>query len=238
MSAINAISDETFPADYVDGFVKQCMDMDLNEAETEALFRVHANNAIMADPAINSGFREIIGSFKRLKKSAMLRYLTPEMLALSMDCQIRYGNDLLSQETRAEAGLPEPSWDTVPDHVKAAALVISEMEKRSSMQPGPLEQFDSLPLQQKVLLASLFGGVLGGAGRAAAPKVEDQANQRGVLNRFSRGALRGAMTGAGAAAGENAGAALGAPGGPEGKLIGMTGGTLLGGIGGHQLADI
>jgi hypothetical protein len=112
------------------------------------------------------------------------------------------------------------------------------MDKSGSFTPGPIEQFDTLPLQQKVLLASLFGATLGGAGRAAAPKMEDQLNQRGVVNRFTRGALRGALTGAGAAAGETAGSALGASAGPEGRLMGMTGGTLLGGIGGHSALNI
>ena len=238
MNAQNAISDETMPADYIDGFVKQCMDMSLDEKETEALFRVHCNNAILADPDINSGFTENLHGLEGLKKSAALHYLTPEMLALSVDCQIRYGNDLLSQEVRAEAGLPEPSWDTVPAHVKAAAVVLSEMEKRSASAIGPMEQFDALPLQQKVLLASLFGGVLGGAGRALAPNVDDQVNQRGGLHRTMRGALRGAVTGAGAAAGETAGSAIGQPAGPEGRLMGMTAGTLLGGLGGHAAMNV
>jgi len=235
---MNAISDETFPADCIDGFVKQCMDLNLDESQTEALFRVHANNAILADPDIMAGFTAGISVPNGLKKSAMMRYLTPEVLALSVDCQIKYGSDALSMDVRKAAGIPEPSWDTVPDHVKAAATLLSELEKNGTFAQGPLEQFDALPLQQKVLLASLFGATLGGAGRMMAPKLEDQMNQRGLVNRAGRGALRGALTGAGAAAGETAGASVGGPAGPEGKLMGMTGGALLGSIGGHSALNI
>ena len=238
MNENNAINEETFPADYIDGFVKQCQDLNLDPAETEALFRVHANNVILSDPDIQSGFQAGISNLPGMRKSAMLHYLTPEVLALSVDCQIKYGNDALSIDVRKATGLPDPSWDTVPAHVKAAAVVLSDLEKSGAVAPGPLEQFDTLPLQQKVLLASLFGSVMGGAGRAAAPKMEDQINQRGVVNRFARGAFRGALTGAGAAAGETAGSAIGGPAGPEGRLMGMAGGTLLGGIGGHAALNI
>lgn len=238
-NASNAINEDTFPADYIDGFAKQCQDLRLDDQETEALFRVHANNAILNDPDIKAGFQAGITGFTGLKKSAMLHYLTPEVLALSVDCQIKYGSDALSEDVRRAAGLPEPSWDTVPAHIKASAVILSEMEKSSAtLGPGPLEQFDALPLQQKILLASLFGATLGGAGRAMSPKMEDQVNQRGAVNRFTRGALRGAFTGAGAAAGETAGAAIGSPAGPEGRLMGMAGGTLLGGIGGHAAGNI
>lgn len=234
---------DAFPADYIDGFVKQCMDLGLNAQDTEMLFRVHANNTLMADPDVHAGFRagiQHVENIPGLNKAAMLKYLTPEMLALSMDCQIRYGNDPWSEGVRKAAGLPEPSWDTVPAHVKSAALVLSSMCKKqaSQLSPNPLSQFDALPLQQKVLLASLFGGVAGGTARAASPNTDDQIHQRGGVSRFMRGAIRGAITGTGAAAGETAGSAVAGNGSEEGRMLGMAGGALLGGIGGHQALSI
>ncbi len=226
----------SFSASFLEGFVKECQAMGLSCDETEDLFRKHSNNTLIAQPNIYEGFGNYIGRYDGpLPKSAMARYLTPDVIALAEECRIKWGNDILSRQMRDKLGWPEPSWDTVPDHIKAASADLS----------NSLESFDHLPLNQKVLLASLLGGSFGGAARSLAPTNEDQMMDRSLVNRATRGVGRGALTGAGAAIGAGAGSELtDALGGPSQhgepsplKLPAMLLGGTLGGMGGFRLGE-
>jgi hypothetical protein len=85
---------------------------------------------------------------------------------------------------------------------------------------------------QKILMGSIIGGGVGGIERAMSPRMEDKANDRGVLNRLLRGGVRGAATGAGGMGGvagmEQLGGKYGILPGPLGQLAGMGGGAFAG----------
>lgn len=214
-------------AHFVEGFVEHCLSMGLNLSETEELFAKHAHNAVIARPSVYSGFRDVIAEYSGpITKSAVARWMGPDMLALAEEARIHYGDDPLSRATRNELGLPDPSWDTVPDNVKEAAAGLSQI----------IDEFDYLPLNQKVLLASLFGGGLGGTVRALNPTDDDEALGRSTFNRVARGTLRGAGTGAGAAAGMAAGSDVAGRFDPGMRLPGMVMGGTLGGMAGRRLA--
>lgn len=212
---------------FIEGFVTQCIAMGMNADDTETLFRKHANNAVIARPGIYDGFREVIANYDGpCSKAAMARYFTPDTIALAEEVRLNFGDDLLSQQMREEMGLPEPSWDNVPDHIKRAATNLSNV----------IDQFDYMPLNQKILLAMLAGGGLGAGARAFAPTAEDDELGRSGFNRVTRGALRGAATGAGAAAGAAAGSDVSGRFAPDMRLPGMLLGGALGGVTGRHLA--
>ena len=126
----------------------------------------------------------------------------------------------MSHATRVEMGAPEPSWDTVPLPVKEAAAALSQQ----------YNQFDHMPMNQKVLLAALIGGGMGGAARLFSPTQDDRAQGRGAFNRVTRGALRGGAAGAGAGVGATVGSqAGGMPGAALGGLVGGLGAKSLAG---------
>lgn len=213
---------------FIEGFVEQCMQMGLSADETEDLFKKHAHNALVARPEIYAGFRSVVGSYEGpLSKSAVARWLTPDMIALNEEIRLAYGDDPLSCQLRDQFGMPEPSWDNVPDHVKEAAANLSNV----------LDQFDYLPLNQKILLAVMAGGGLGGLSRGLKPTEEDQNLGRGTFNRVTRGALRGAGTGAGVAAGAAAGSDIAGRYAGDTRLPGMLLGGTLGGMAGKNLAS-
>lgn len=213
---------------FIDGFVGQCIAMGMGPDETEILFRKHANNKVIARPNIYDGFREAIANYEGpLRKSAMTRWMNPDMIAMAEEVRLNFGEDPLSCQMREAMGLPEPSWDNVPDNVKAAATNLSHI----------IDQFDYLPLNQKVLLAMIAGGGLGGAARGLAPTDEDEALGRTSFNRVTRGALRGAGAGAGAAAGASAGSDIAGRFAPDMRLPGMLLGGTIGGMAGKRLTS-
>jgi hypothetical protein len=226
----------SFSREFLEGFVERCQQMGLDCDQTESLFQKHANNTIIAEPGIYDGFREVLGHYEGpLPKSAMARWLIPDIIALAEDCRIKWGSDILSCQMRDAMGLPAPSWDTVPTSIKQAATDLS-----SSM-----DSFDHLPLNQKILLAALLGGGAGGAVRALAPTNEDVDMGRGMANRVTRGVGRGALAGAGAGVGAGAGSEVSdALSGPvahgessPAKLPAMLLGGALGGMGGFKLGE-
>ncbi len=195
----------SFSPDFLEGFVERCQQMGLNEDQAEELFRKHANNTLLAQPNINEGFRQAIAEYDgNLTKAAMMRWLNPNALAVAEECRIKYGSDALSVQMRSAMGLPEPSWDTVPE----------ELQKVASSLSGLLDEYDYLPLNQKVLLASLVGAGIGGAGRAVAPSESDDIYDRGVTKRLLLGGLRGGMMGAGAGMGAGLGSSMASHGTP------------------------
>ena len=217
----------TISPSFIEGFVGQCVQMGLNADETEELFRKHANNSFIARPNVHEGFRRVLNAYDGdIPKSAMVRWVSPDMLSLVTDVRMHYGDDPIAQQFREAADLPEPSWDTVPESVKAAAANVSNV----------LDQFDYLPLNQKILLAILAGGGLGGLSRGLRPTDEDEALGRGPFNRVTRGALRGAGTGAGVAAGAAAGSDVAGRFAGDLRLPGMVMGGTLGGLAGRRLA--
>jgi len=210
---------------YAEGFVKCCADKGLTATDTENIWRIHNFNAFLATPGIYDGFRTKLASYNGpITKSEMLPYLTPQALAISAECHVKYATDELSRKVRSELQLPEPSWDTVPE----------ETRKIASQIENAIQGFAALPLHQKVLISSLAGAGIGGVARMARPSSDDQINQRGTLNRALRGAARGGFTGAGAAAGAEAGGDVGLnTAGPQGIMPGM----LLGGVAGGAAAN-
>lgn len=184
--------DNGFSPEFLEGFVEQCQRMGMDANGTEELFRKHANNTILAQANINEGFNEVIGRYKgRLTKAALVRWLTPDHLSLATECRIKWGSDPLAQQMRAAMNWPEPSWETVPEPIKEAAASLSHM----------MSQFDYLPMNQKVMLAALLGGGAGSLYRTVHPTADDKMNDRGVINRATRGLASGGALGAGAGAG-------------------------------------
>ena len=212
---------------FCEGFVKACTDKGLTVSETEAAWHTHNFNAFLATPGIYNSFREKLASYAGgITKARILPYLTPEALAISAECHVKYASDRLSKQVRTELGLPEPSWDTVPETTRKIASQMNDM----------VASYANLPLHQKILIASLAGAGIGGAARTLRPSVDDQVEGRGKLNRFAHGAARGGFTGAGAAAGSEAGGALGLNGlGEKGIMPGMAVGGLAGGLAGNRL---
>ena len=212
---------------FVEGFVKTCADRGMTIGEIETAWRTHNFNSFLATPGIYNGFREKLAAYSGpISKSEMAHYMTPEILALSAECHVKYANDTLSVRLRKELQLPEPSWDTVP----------AETRKTAAMLENAVNGFAGLPLQQKVLVASLAGAGVGGLSRLARPSATDQVNGRSGLNRAVRGAARGGFTGAGVAAGAEAGGAVGLNAvGPQAILPGMATGGIAGGVAANKL---
>lgn len=217
-----------FKPEFLEGFVDQCQKLGMSCEETEIAFKKHANNMCIAQPNIYEGFKKVLGQYQGpLTKSALTRWFAPDVLALAEECRIKWGSDVLSQHMRVLMGLPEPSWDTVPEEIKKTASSVS----------GLMQQFDYLPLNQKVLLASLMGGGLGGAARSLAPTEEDQQEGRGLFNRVTRGVLRGGATGAGAALGAATGSGMAGDVSPDLKIPAMSLGGVVGGLAGKRLVN-
>lgn len=211
---------------FIEGFVGQCLAMGLNLDETEALFDKHAHNTVIARPHVYEGFRDVVASYDGpLTKSAVARWMGPDMLAAAEETRLHYGDDPMSQLARQELGLPDPSWDTVPEPIKVAAAGLSQI----------MDEFDYLPLNQKILLASMLGGGVGGAMRGISPNDEDVALNRNAFSRTARGAVRGAGTAAGAAAGAAAGSDVAGRFAPDMRLPGMILGGTMGGMAGRRL---
>jgi hypothetical protein len=205
---------------FIEGFVEECMRMGLGADATEDLFQKHAYNSLLTRPTFHEGFRQALATYKGpLTKSAMAKWLTPEVIAMAEEARLYYGDDALSHETRVAMGAPEPSWDTVPLPIKEAAAALSQQYNR----------FDHMPMNQKVLIAALLGGGMGGASRLFSPTQDDQAHGRGAFNRLTRGALRGGAAGAGAGVGATVG-------GQAGGMPGAAVGGLVGGLGAISLA--
>ena len=195
--------------------------------ETEAAWRTYNFNAFLASPSIYDSFRTKLASYAgSITKAEMSPYLSPQALAISAECHVKYASDTLSMQMRKELDLPEPSWDTVP----------AETVKLASQLDSMVNGYASMPLHQKILIASLAGAGIGGLGRMAVPSTDDEVQGRGRVSRFARGAGRGAFTGAGFAAGTEAGGDLGmqAAGG-KGIVPGMAVGGLAGGLAANQL---
>lgn len=207
-------------SDFIEGFVDFCYKQGLSLDETDSAFRKHANTMFLAKPEVYEGFREGLQHGHGLSKSALARFLSPDILALAVDCRIKYASDVLSTVMREEMGLPEPSWDTVDPELQKTASAIGEQ----------LAAFRSIPLQQQLLIAALVGAGIGGIKRMFLPNESDQANQRGLANRAIRGAARGGATGAGAAAG----ASLAGPKNLGGAALGAGAGA----VAGNQLAGL
>ena len=213
--------------EFCEGFVKQCSEHGLTIPEAEAAWRTYNFNAFLATPGIYESFRTKLASYAGgITKATMLPYLTPQALAISAECHIKYASDTLSIRMRKELGLPEPSWDTVP----------AETRKIASMLNSTLANYSNMPFPQQALVASLVGAGIGGLGRMAMPSNTDEVEGRGKLNRFAHGAARGAFTGVGAATGIDAGAALGgATAGRQGVMPGAAVGGVVGGLAANQL---
>jgi hypothetical protein len=220
---------ESLSPQFTDGFVKSCLDHGLNMEQTESAYRIHALNYLLSTPGIYGGFREKLATYRgALTKSAMSRYLTPEILALTAECRIKYADDALSIKLRSELGLPAPSWETVDPEIQKIASSLSDT----------VSHFEAMPLNQKVLLASMVGSGMGGLSRLARPTADDQYNQRGALNRTFRGIGRGAATGAGFAAGAEAGGSLTQGLGHGGATVpGMLAGGAAGALAAHRLTE-
>lgn len=209
---------------FIDGFVAECYNRGLTLDDTETLFCKHANAQYLATPGIYEGFRQGLQN-SGLSKAALARFLSPDILATAVDCRIKYGHDALSCLLRESAGMPEPDMETVGDELQKVASAIGQQ----------LSSFQSLPLNQQLLIASLVGAGAGGVKRLFMPNDEDQAEGRGPVSRAVRGAGRGAATGAGAAGGAALGASMG---GRQNRLGGALAGGATGAIAGNQLAKM
>lgn len=222
---------------FIDGFVKACSDRGMPLDEIERQYRVYSNNALLSSPNVRKGFEETISKYEGpITKAAMAKHMTPEMLSLVVECRIKYGSDLLSQTIRNVMEVPDQTWNDVGVEIRDTAAAI----KKASAMPHPspyrglMDDFDQMPLNQKVLLSLLAGASAGGLARAVRPNADDQLNDRGFVNRSIRGSLRGAGTGAGAAAGAAAGSYLGGGVSPDFRLPSMAMGGMLGGMIGHR----
>ena len=230
-----------FTPEYVAGFVNRCLQLGMDANSTEAAFKKHAFNTLLSTPAIYEGFRQGMAkesSLPGMTKAAMARHLSPDHLAIVAEMRIKYASDMLSQQLRQEMGLPEPTWETVPDDLKENC----ENLVKYANAMGIMDQLNAIPLHQKLLLASLFGGTARGVMRALSPTERDVINQRGALNRFARGAGTGALTGAGAVAG-GAGISQALRGtswgrSPGAQMAGTAGGVVGGGMLGNAVGNM
>jgi hypothetical protein len=215
------------PTQFVQGFVKACAEAGCTLEQTEELFRIHSNNCLLAQPHIQAGFQEKLASSDELSGAQAAHYLSPDILSLAVDCQVKYASDPLSEEMRRALDMPEPSWDTVDPEIQKVAASLSSM----------FDTFDAMPMNQKVLLSALAGGGLGMTSRVLSPTGEDQLLDRGAFNRGARGMLRGGGVGVGAATGAAAGSDLAGRFSPDMRLSGSLLGGLLGGMAGGRLAN-
>jgi hypothetical protein len=210
---------------FIEAFVKTCTDKGLSVDATEDYFRQHAMNYFLATPGIYEGFHQKVASYRgELTRAQMARYMTPAVLAKVAECRVRYADDPLSESLRFELNLPDPSWDTVEAETRKVASALNDS----------LSYYAQLPMNQKVLIASLAGAGIGGLSRAVHPTIDDQLLNRGKLNRATRGVFRGGTVGAGTAAGSELGEIAGAEAGGAGGVIP---GMLAGGIGGGLLTN-
>ena len=212
-----------FPLQFIDGFTKKCQDLGMSAEDTEAQFRIHANNQLLSRPHVMEGFSAKMAGYRgTITKAAMAKYMTPTLLAAAVECQVRYGSDPLSSYIRKAAGMPDPDR-----HTKRAAQGMA----------GVINNFDYIPLPQKIMLGLLGGGGLGAVNRLFRPTDADQTYGRGMFSRATRGMLRGAGIGAGAAAGAAAGSDLASRFDYGARLPGMILGGTMGGLGAHRLAN-
>lgn len=115
-----------FTRNFLEGFVSRCMDLGMDANATEELFHKYANNQFLATPNIYEGMRERLSRGDHgLTKAALAKYLTPDVLALAVDCRVKYANDFCSAGIREMLGMPEPSWDTVPEPLRKTASHLS-----------------------------------------------------------------------------------------------------------------
>jgi hypothetical protein len=208
--------------DFVEGFVKTCMDNGLGVDATDQLFRQHALNAFIATPGIYNGFSTKLAAYDgTMSRAKMAKYMTPEVLAKVAEYRVRFGDDALSEQLRFELNLPEPSWDNVEPELRKVASALN----------NSMSYYAQLPMNQKVLIAALAGGGISGLSRLVHPSVDDQLMDRGRVNRTVRGIARGGALGTGAAVGSEVGEIAGAEaGGASGVLPGMVAGGIGGGL--------
>ncbi len=219
----------------IEGFVKAAMDMGLNEDETEHLFRVQCNNTLISDPAVRRGFeRGLREGLGEVKQASLLPLLSPEVISLALECQIKFGSTATAIWMRRQMGITPEDDQKIQQEGQKIASTLRTQEPRMA---GLLNLFDAMPLNQKILLASLLGGAANGTYRAMRPTNQDMWADRGVFSRVARGATRGAATGAGAAAGMAAGSDVGTRFGADVRLPMMAAGGVVGGLAGRHLAD-
>ncbi len=106
----------------MEGFVARCLALGMDANETEEHFHKYANNHFLTSPNIYAGLQARLNAPDvPLTKAAMARYLTPDVLAVAVNCRVKYASDLVSTSIREQLGLPEPSWDTVPEPLRKIA---------------------------------------------------------------------------------------------------------------------
>lgn len=197
-------------------------------------FAKFANCQLLTDGEIGEAFGATLQAKSATVSTRHLtRVLNPDVLGAAVSLRVWHGDDPLSESLRKAAGAPEPDaqaeWDKRDPQLSKIATTLSGMGN----------QFNQMPLNQKLLVAMMLGGLGGGAYRAAQPSDEDQAMGRGVANRTIRGAGRGAAVGAGAAAGSTLGAGLSdsVHASPDFRLLAAALGGLGGGAVGNRLVD-
>lgn len=176
-------------SDFVEGFVKQCVDQGMSEEQTEDLYKVFANNSIINSPNVRAGFVETLANYRGpLTKEAMTKYMTPEIISLVEDCRVKAGSDVMSKQMRATMGMAEP---------ESNPAVHEALEVNSNV----FAKYAGLSPSEQILISMLIGGGLGSTLRAVAPTEVDKAKDRGTATRMLRGAIAGLGGGLGAHAG-------------------------------------
>jgi len=197
-------------------------------------FAKFANCQLLTDGDIGQAFAQTLKAKSATVSTRHLtRTLNPDVLAAAVSLRVWHGDDPLSDAMRKAAGAPDPDaqteWDKRDPRIVKIATTLSGMSG----------QFNQMPLNQKLLIAMMLGGLGGGAYRAAQPSDEDQVAGRGVTNRFVRGAGRGAAVGAGAAAGTTLGSGLSDSihASPDFRMLAAALGGIGGGAVGNRLVD-
>lgn len=219
---------------FIRGFTERCMALGLTEEAACEHFAKFANCQLLTDGNIGESFAQALqAKSATVSTRHLMRVLNPDVLSAAVSLRVWHGDDPLSDAMRKAAGAPDPDaqteWGKRDPQLTKIATTLSGMSN----------QFNQMPLNQKLLVAMMLGGLGGGAYRSAQPSDEDQAAGRGVANRFIRGAGRGAAVGAGAAAGSTLGAGLSDSihASPDFRMLAAVLGGLGGGAVGNRMVD-
>lgn len=132
--------ESNFSPSFLDGFVKRCQDMGLDEGETESMFQIHTAHDFIGREAVGKGFQKRIRE-SELPRTKLAKYLTPGLVALAAHNTMRFGEGAFPSDLRKSAAVEEPTWECVPDSIKEAVAHLSIRH------PG----FDTLPIGTQVL---------------------------------------------------------------------------------------
>lgn len=128
--------------DFLDGFVKQCVDAGLSAGGTENLFRQYVNTALLSHPEIRKGASAILDANQNVcSKQAFSSAMHPDLLADIVERVVHEGDGVGAQEFRRYH----------PEHAE-----LTQSFRKCATSSVDVEQFSRLKLTEKLeLLKSL-----------------------------------------------------------------------------------